>query len=128
MNRFLFYSSLVYGVFLIAALLVFPVSDYTLVLVILAGILTSLWNHGSTSIVARTCDRMVMILGAGLVFALCVQIKHVNIRLLLLLLLLTTIGLYGATKLTDSTACHFTAHTVLTGIFIILIERSSSKN
>jgi hypothetical protein len=127
MNRFLFYSSLIYGILLVAALLVFPVSNYTLVLVILAGVLTSLWNHGSTSIVARTCDRAVMILGAVLVFALCVQIKHVNIRLLLLLLLLTTIGLYGSAKLTDSDACHFTAHTVLTGIFIILIERNSSK-
>ena len=128
MNRFLFYSSLVYGVLLIAVLLVFPITDYSLALVILAGILTSLWNHGSMSAIACMCDRTVMVLGTVLVLLLCVQIKHVNIRLVLLLLLLTTLGLYGAAKLTDSTACHFTAHTVLTGIFILLIERHSAKN
>jgi hypothetical protein len=128
MNRFLFYSSLVYGVLLIAVLLVFPITDYSLALIILAGILTSLWNHGSMSAIAHMCDRTVMVLGTVLVLLLCVQIKHVNIRLVLLLLLLTTLGLYGAAKLTDSTACHFTAHTVLTGIFILLIERHSAKN
>ena len=128
MNQLLLYSSLVYGVLLVAALLLFPITDYSLALIILAGILTSLWNHGSTSAIARMCDRTVMVLGAVLVLLLCVQIKHVRIRLVLLLLLLTTLGLYGSAKLTDSTACHFTAHTALTGIFILLIEKHSSKN
>jgi hypothetical protein len=120
MNRFLFYSSLVYGILLCLLLSVYGGRVGILEAVIVAGIFTSIWNHGTTNRVALVCDRAVMVLGFLLIAFLCVQNRYT----LLLLLLLLSASFYCVAKTFGNDIWHLTGQTILVGLLVILVPLS----
>ena len=120
MNRFLFYSSLVYGILLCLLLSVYGGRVGILEAVIVAGIFTSIWNHGTTNRVALVCDRAVMVLGFLLIATLCVQNRYT----LLLLLLLLSASFYCVAKAFGNDMWHLTGQTILVGLLVILVPLS----
>jgi len=121
MNRFLFYSSLVYGILLCLLLCAYRGQRGVGILeaVIIAGILTSLWNHGTTNRVALICDRVMMVLAFLLLVGLCLQNQYTS----LLLLLLLAASLYCAAKTFGQDSLHFTGQTILAGLLAVLVIR-----
>lgn len=63
-NKVLYQSSILHGIILLIIMYIFfhkiPLWLSLLVLII---IYTSLWNHGSSSLVAKVCDRFMVFLG-----------------------------------------------------------------
>jgi len=121
MNRFLFYSALVYGLLLCLLLCLYRQKKEVGILevVIVAGILTSLWNHGTTNRVALVCDRAMMVLAFLFLVGLCVQNRYTS----LLLLLLLAAGLYCVAKIGGQDVWHFTGLTVAAGLLAFLVVR-----
>jgi hypothetical protein len=121
MNQRLFTSALLYGIIILFVLLCAPPTNHTLIIVIIAGIITSLWNHGTTSHAARISDRLVMAVGAVFLLYLSVNLEQMMSRFLTTLMLLAAIGFYLTAKATATDEHHLIAHTLLIGVCVILI-------
>ena len=121
MNLFLFYSALLYGLLLWFLLYTYRGKKEVGILevVIVVGILTSLWNHGTTNSVALISDRAMMAVSFLLVIGLCVRNRCTS----LLLLLLLSVGLYLAAKTMGQDVWHFTGLTVAAGLLAFLVVR-----
>ena len=100
MNRFLFYCSFVYGVFLLLLLLLCKSSSIGILeVLIIVGIATSIWNHGCTNHMALLCDRLVMVVGFIILFRL-LDSHYIP-------LLLVTACLYVGSKVFSNDLLHF---------------------
>ena len=62
MNQVLFWSMFITAE--ITCLFIKYTTNRIIVFVYISGVLTSLWNHGTTSKVAKICDRVMMITGS----------------------------------------------------------------
>jgi len=109
----------VYGILLCLLLCAYRRGVGLLEAVIVAGILTSLWNHGTTNRAALVCDRVMMVLGFLFIVGLCVQNRYTA----LLLLLLLAASLYCVAKTVGHDAWHFTGQTILVGLLVVLLLR-----
>lgn len=125
-NQILYDSSLLLGN---VNLFVVFTSIYTPLLfklIVIFGVLTSIWNHGSTSTIAKKMDRCVMVLGIlGDFYYIIYQFYPLFILQLILIVLITTaIHFYILAKMcisaTNRISYHIYSHCAVTLCHILM--------
>lgn len=121
-NKLLFHSSLLCSFIHINTLSFFKCSNILLIILIVIGLFTSIYNHYTTSLFIKILDRIVMYIG------FCLNnyfIYKKQIYICFLLLIIAAI-LYVCAKLTHrqflSSILHMIAHFTLTFLHIILFK------
>lgn len=97
-NSILFASSLFFA-FLHLALIIFYRPPLTLSYSVLCGVFSSLWNHGTTSEIAKWSDRGMMAVGAIIDFAYLATVPTASRLLLAALVVAAIVGYAGAKAL-----------------------------
>lgn len=121
MNRILLRSTLLCTLFH----LYFVNGDTSRVLVVVysAGLSTSLWNHATTSWLAKNSDRLMMV--SGVIFDV-VYLNEMSInfikKIYILLLLVLSIVNYIISKSYNMTLFHVFSHLILTLCHYFLIQ------
>jgi len=132
MNEYLFYSSLIVGVFIIGIsiewynpkLLYFYMITYV-------GIITSIFNHGTSNPYIKGLDRTIMGISIFVYIYYCIQIHHSILKITILLMIFLMIFMYFLSKIIRSeyadfsTILHITTH-IFVGIifsFIVINKR-----
>lgn len=118
-NATLFASSVVSGIIHWMALACFDRTPPLLKQIILVGIATSIWNHGTTSTLAKVADRVAMLVG----FAVDVMFAVLLSNYFCMWLLCGAVGFYFIAKQSCFDVYHVFAHLILTMAHLILIQK-----
>lgn len=91
-NVTLFISSIIFGSIHILFMILFP-SFILLMIILILGIITSIWNHGSSDELSKWCDRILILTGVfiDLYFIAIIIEYHPNCYYLFLLILLAIV-------------------------------------
>ena len=98
-NHVLFASSLFFGFLHLALILFFQPVPLLFSYGVLCGVFSSLWNHGSTSDIAKWSDRIMMVVGAVVDFAYLAAVPTPSKLLLASLIVAAIVGYAGAKAL-----------------------------
>ena len=137
-NILLFISSVSITTIHLLWLVVHCPENILLILNICFGLLTSIWNHGTTSEIAKLCDRIMMIIGYGIdlwiiVFELPAFVGEVCAGFLFL-----AVASYFISKCLLKSAIHkiynyiaiipyLNSHLLITCCHLLIIEHYSSR-
>ena len=123
-NTYLFFSSLICGLFVAIAVFLFD-SNNLLRFNVIHGVISSLINHYVTNDFFKIYDRCAMVIGflINLYFILNTESIHCAS------LMLMATSLYLLAKKIDSTQLHSGAHIAITACnILLLLENSNTQN
>ena len=129
-NNILFISSIINGIILFSLISYYKIktgesANNLLILMVFIGVITSLWNHGTKSNLAKWCDRFTMLISSIILFNI-INDSNISNKNTLIFLLLLGIGCYFISKLFNKDnnvrySLHCGTHLIVTIILIKLI-------
>lgn len=129
-NAFLLLSIWMLGTLNVISIIAFRPANMVIVVSMVAGILTSVWNHGTTSTLAKWSDRVMISIGAlidGYTIALNMTGRSAQLCSWLLLSSVLTYLLSKAVRNTSLTSIssnvlHAFAHVMITCCHVLMVE------
>ena len=130
MNKLLFISSLIFGIFLL--LILFKNKDkiyknnskyYKLIFItILLGIITYYLNHYYSNNILKYGDRCMMLISIIIIFNVICNIKKCDMKYWLLFVIILSMALYFIKYIYENEYTHLLSHMSITYGLYILIE------
>jgi hypothetical protein len=96
---------------------------FIIFIIYIIGPIVSVWNHGTTSIIAKFIDRSVMVFGYLIDMAYIYKIKNIYVLFLIHL----SIICYFISKLTNIISFHLLAHIIIIITHIIILYNYYNK-